>query len=227
MLLWWWCNLTHQTIPCSISFNGTSKFANNLGKGNGCRGGAIFISGNAVLSFNETINFVNNSVADSVGGAIIALDNAALSFNGTSIFISNSAGSDGGAIHASGNSTLTFISGTNNFINNSANSDGGALYLENSTFSILSKTIVVWEKNHAIHGGAIYVDDKPFIYTVLKQIHVQQAITASFNFLTKIYPKVSISNLFTKTTLLMLHAGSVLYGGAIDNCKLMHGAGFL
>ena len=57
--------------------------------------------------------------------------------------------------------------------------------------------------------------------TVLKQIHVQQAVTASFNFLTKICPKVSISNLFTKTTLLMLHADSVLYGGAIDNCKLM------
>ena len=67
-------------------------------------------AGNAILSFNETINFVNNSVADSVGGAIIALDNAALSFNGTSIFINNSASSDSGTIHASGNSTLTFIS---------------------------------------------------------------------------------------------------------------------
>ena len=203
----------------SIRFNGTSKFANNLAKGNGCRGGAIFISGNAVLSFNKSINFVNNSVTDSVGGAIIALDNAALSFNGTSIFISNSAGSDGGAIHASGDSTLTFISGTNNFINNSAHSDGGALYLDNSTFSILPKTIIVWEKNHAIHGGAIYVDDKPFIYCTQAD-----TCTTSGNCFFQL-PHQNLSKGIHVQLVFKNNsadaAGSVLYGGAIDNCKLM------
>ena len=125
--------------------------------------------------------------------------NAILTLNGTVTFTDNKLngyeGGDakGGAIYVF-NAILT-LNGTVSFTNNEANTSfevggtGGAVYLYNSL--------------------------NPFIYCMrLKSV---QQMNASSNSLARICPMVLMSNLFSRTTLLMM------YGGAIDNCKLTHG----
>ena len=210
-----------------LSFSGTTNFINNWGYvGQG--GGAIHTEGNNVLSFNGTNNFINNT-ADTHGGAIFA-GNTMLNFSGRTNFINNSAeGSHGGgAIYADTNSTVTFIE-TIYFINNGyigggdtldGYTNGGGVYLGfKSSFSILPHTTVYWENNHAMRGGAIYVADiSPLSYcTVLAP---QEECFFQL-------PGQNLSNgidvrLVFKDNSAQI-AGSVLFGGTIDNCKLTHG----
>ena len=196
----------------SLSFTGTSNFISNSAD----LGGAIDAWQNSSLSFNETSNFINNS-ADG-GGAIYASYNTSLSFNGASNFI-NSSAEGGGAIYAGYNTSLSFT-GTSNFINSSAKNMGGGVLLANCTFSVSSNTIIYWESNHARLGGAIYVEDEynPLVYCTQSVTHttkdkcffqlpgqnVSSGIDAQFVF------KDNSAN----------DAGSVLYSGAIDYCKL-------
>ena len=203
------------TFNISLNFTGTSNFINNSAVHDS--GGAIFAGDNASLSINGTSNFINNS-AHAAGGAIYAVYNTALSFTGTSKFINNSAGYRyGGAIAAVHNASLSFI-GSSNFTNNSADAWGGGVSLVNSTFSILSNTMVYWESNHALLGGAIFVgeDHNPFIYC--STIGTYTANDCFFQL-----PGQNQSNgidahfVFKDNS---AAAGSVLYGGAIDNCKL-------
>ena len=78
-----------------------------------------------------------------------------------------------------------------------------------------------WEKNHAQLGGAIYVDDtSPLSYCTSVAPH--EAEQECFFQL----PGQNLSNgidvqLVFKNN--FAYTGSVLYGGAIDNCKLNHG----
>ena len=198
-----------------LSFTGTSKFINNSALG----GGAIYAHHNTSLSFTGTSNFINNS-ADG-GGAITADYNSFLSFAGTSNFINNSA-EGGGAIAADYNASLSF-SGTSNFIHNSAKLLGGGLFLVNhSTFSVLSSTTVYWESNHAQLGGAIYVMDSnnPFKLAYCTQLDTRTTKDECFFQL----PAQNLSNGLDSQFVFKDNsadvAGSVLYGGAIDNCKL-------
>ena len=133
----------------------------------------------------------------------------------------------GGAICTTGNSNVTF-NGTINITNNGYNDGvneynlGGGMYVgPKSTFSILPNTTVYWEKNHARLGGAIYVDDtSPLSYCTSVAPH--EAEQECFFQL----PGQNLSNgidvqLVFKNN--FAYTGSVLYGGAIDNCKLNHG----
>ena len=71
-----------------------------------------------------------------------------------------------------------------------------------STFSILPNTTVHWENNHAALGGAIYVENViPANYCTSLGSYMCHA---SFNSLARICPMVLMSNLFSRTTLLML-----------------------
>ena len=213
-----------------LSFIGTNNFINNLAH---YVGGAILMLKNALLCLNGTSNFINNSASE--GGAICTLDIAVLSFNGTRKFINNTAGYGGGAIFAVINSTLT-VNGTIYFTNNghygggvnTQNGDvytayGGGVYIgPKSTFSILPNTTVYWENNHATLGGAIYVyDDNP------------RSDCAFFASYTTIVPNEECffqlpgQNLSDGIDVRLVFknnsagdAGSVLFGGAIDNCKL-------
>ena len=90
-----------------------------------------------------------------------------------------------------------------------------------STFSILPNTTIYWENNHASLGGAIYVYDvSPASYcTLLGPYAPQQECFFQL-------PGQNLSNgadvrLVFKNNSADV-AGSVLYGGAIDNCKLTH-----
>ena len=228
-----------------FTFSGTSKFISNSANKNS--GGAIYAVTNALLIFVGISNFSHNS-ADYEGGAIVTADGAftfsgtnifinnaannggailaavqtSLSFTGISSFISNSA-MQGGAISANSYSTLTF-SGNISFTNNGHNirdSRGGAMHLAiDSTFSVLPHTIVYWENNYANLGGAIYVlTANPFIYCKFTQI--ARFITVHEECFVQ-FPGQNLSSgldiqlVFKNNS--AYNSGSVLYGGAIDNC---------
>ena len=226
-----------------LTFNGINKFMYNLARA----GGAIYTHANTVLTFSGTTNFTANLASDSDGGAIYAETNI-LIFAGTSNFNYNRAAAAGSAIYTDINTKLSFT-GTNNFIGNSAGNaggaictsntklsfsgistfdsniviydigdyerhGGGALNLKNSTFSIFPNTTLYWENNHAALGGAIYVYDNPFIYC--NQFSSEKECFFQL-------PSQNLSNgidiqlIFRNNSAIV---GSVLYGGAIDNCKL-------
>ena len=206
-----------------LGFYGTSNFISNLAH-NGGVGGAIYTIYNTVLSFNGTNNFINNSGDD--GGAIYATDSTVLSFNGISNFINNSA-FWGGAIYTDENSTLTF-NGTIYFTNNGHYGGegentvyGGGVFMGlKSTFSMLPNTTVYWENNHAGLGGDIYVKDLiPVSYCTSGG---PRYVLCFFqlpgqNLSNGIDVQLDFKNNFADV------AGSVLYGGSIDNCKLTPG----
>ena len=93
------------------------------------------------------------------------------------------------------------------------------MYLQNSTVCILSNTTVYWENNCASRGGAIYVQDaSPLIYctSVVSCLQKQKCFfqLPGQNLSNGIDVQLVFTNNFADV------AGSVLYGGAIDNCKL-------
>jgi len=214
---------THLTIAYSCRFNGTSNFTrNSVQSGDG---GAIYTTTNTLLHFSGISHFSDN-FAQISGGAIYTLSNTTLSFTGTSNFDSNFA-MQGGAIFAKSNNTLTF-DGSISFTNNgydagklNTNTLGGGMYLDmNSTFSIVPNTTIHWENNHARLGGAIYADDNhnPFIYCNIIDAYKEKTNCffqlPGWNLSNTIDVHLVFKNNFADV------AGSVLYGGAVDHCKL-------
>ena len=185
-------------------------------------GGAVATADNAVFVFTGNNSFFNNTV-NSDGGVFYAVANITLIFTGTSSFSSNLA-MQGGAIAANLNSKLTF-DGMINFTNNGHNtrdSRGGSLYLTiSSILYIWPNTTVCWENNRANLGGAIYVlTANPFVYCKITW-------TATFIPREKCFFQLLGQNLSTGLDVKLVFknnsadaAGSVLYGDAIDNCKL-------
>jgi len=138
-----------------------------------------------------------------MGGAIMTKANNTLTFNGTIYFTNN--GHYGGGV---------------NFMNE-YNSGGGVFMGLKSTFSILSNTTMYWENNHASLGGAIYVTDvSPASYcTSLGSYRPKQECFFQLpgqNLSIGIDVRLVFKNNSANA------AGSVLYGGAIDHCKLIH-----
>jgi len=112
---------------------------------------------------------------------------------------------------------------TTNFVNNSAPAGkGGGVYLiENSKIFILPNTTVYWQNNHAGLGGAIYVDERsnPFIYCTQIDTCTTNDEICFFQL-----PGQNLSSGIDAQLIFRNNsadiAGSVLYGGAVDNCKL-------
>ena len=204
-----------------LLFNGTSNFIGNTAL---FSSGAIYTRSNCTLTFYGTINFIDNSAGD--GGAIYASYNTVLSFNGASNFIGNSA-VYGGAIRIDVTSTL-ILNGTVNFTSNghnrgTVNGDatyGGGLYMAQKTaLSILPNTTVYWEKNHASYGGAIFVRDAiPLSYCTSFATYIPKE--DCFFQLPGQNLSSGIDAQFVFKNNSADAAGSVLYGGAVDNCKL-------
>ena len=217
-----------------LNFSGINNFINNSADNEAnANGGAIYASNSAVLSFNGTNNFISNSADNAEtygdGGAIFASYSTVLSFNGITAFLNNSATDRGGAVCLDTNSTLAF-NGTITFINNghivgntnTLNSEttygGGVCIGLQSTFSVLPNTTVYWENNHARLGGAIYViDASPLSYcaAVIPYVPKEQCFLQ--------VPGQNLSNIDAQLIFKNNSAdaaGSVLYGGIIDNCKL-------
>ena len=145
------------------------------------------------------------------------MHNVVINFHGLNNFISNSAIQCGGAIYTDNNSTLTF-NGTTNFTNNGGQTAyGGGLCMGlNSSFYILPNTTVYWEKNRASVGGAIYVNDAiPLSYCTSVATYVpQENCFFQLKNLFRVDVRLVFNNNYADV------ARSVLYGGAIDNCKL-------
>ena len=202
-----------------LNFSGTNNFINN----SALNGGVIWAYEDTVLSFSGTNNFINNSADGGAGGVISANENNVLNFSGNNNFINNSAFM-GGAIYSERNDTLTF-SGIIYFTNNGEGVNGytfngGGVYLGlKSTLSILPNTIVYWENNHANFGGAVYVADaSPASCCTSVPAYIPQE-ECFFHL-----PGQNLSN-GTDVRLVFKNnfaggGGSVLYGGAIDNCIL-------
>ena len=132
----------------------------------------------------------------------------------------------GGAICANFYITLTF-NGNINFTNNGHNirdSRGGAMHLAiDSTSFVLPNTTLYWENHHANLGAAIYViTANPFIYCKEKLTQIVTIIPRE-----NCCFQISGQNLSSGLDVQFVFknnsadtAGSVLYGGAIDNCDL-------
>ena len=199
-----------------FNFNGTSNFINNSADWSG----AIYTHNNTIFNFNGTSNFINNS-ADYGGGAIVTYNNTIINFNGTSNFINNLAGwSGGGAIFTHTNITLTF-SRTVNFTNNVASTGrGGGVYLGlKCTISTLPNTTMYWENNHAMLGGAIYVHDASPISDCTSVAALVPKEECFFQLPGQnLSSGINVKLIFKNNS--ADDAGSILYGGAIDNCKL-------
>ena len=226
-----------SAVNSNLTFTGNTTFLDNSAISGQCPfvysgsfgvgGGAIFTVNNTVLSFSGTSNFIGNSAGDRRAGAIYASYNSVLNLSGTSNFINNSAYL-GGAIHTGINSKMTF-NGTIYFSNNGAKIDtqnkytnGGGVFMRlGSTLSILPNTTVYWENNHASLGGAIYVENTS-PYSVCTSATVLLKEECFFQL-----PGQNLSNGIDVQLVFKNNsadaAGSVLYGGEVDNCKLTHG----
>ena len=200
-----------------LTFSGSSHFTGNCAAS---YGGVILAEAVTSLSFTGINNFRHNS-AGMLGGAICLFNESILSFSETSSFDNNVA-MKGGAIYTYLNSTLafngsaSFTNNGNNKLNSEGNSLGGGIYVDDSTLSILTNTTVYWENNRATLGGAIYVFDvNPLIYCTHACIAIKECFF-QFNNQT-ISNGIDVQLVFKDN---IADAGSVLYGGAIDHCKL-------
>ena len=199
----------------SLKFIGITDFSNNSAKG--ASGGAIYAKITVSLTFIGTNDFSNNTAKFS-GGAVYTYDNAMITFSNSNSFTNNSANGNGGAIYAASNISLSFA-GTSSFSNNLA-LQGGAIYMSiRTTFSILPHTTVCWEHNRASLGGAIYVYDvNPLVYCtpIARFISKEECF---FQVPSQKYANsINVQLVFINNS--ADDAGSVLYGGTIDNCKL-------
>ena len=216
-----------------LHFTGTNNFINNSalslsGFGLYNFGGAI-LAIETVLNFSGVSNFKQNSAAVG-GGAIIALNNSVLSFSGTTNFSSNRA-IHGGAIFLNLNITLLF-DGIVLFTDNGCDtsevgpygaSSGGGMYLAyTSTFFLLPNTTVYWVNNYANLGGAIFVVDVPE-RRLLSYCALFGTSTSRRECIFQL-PGHNLSNNISTQLVFKNNsadiAGSVLYGGEIDDCKL-------
>ena len=226
-----------NVVNSNLTFTGNTTFLDNSATSGQCPfensdslavgGGAIIAINNTVLSFSGTSNFICNSAGDGGGGAIYTSYYTVLNFNGTSNFINNSAYL-GGAIHTGPNSKMTF-NGTIYFSNNGAKVDtqneytkGGGVFMRlGSILSILPNTTVYWESNHARLGGAIYVEN-PSPFSICRPATRLLREECFFQL-----PGQNLSNGIDVKLVFKSNsadaAGSVLYGGDVDNCKLAHG----
>ena len=126
---------------------------------------------------------------------------------------------------ATGSNCMVNFKGTSNFTNNTVSGGdafgGGGLYMKyKSTFLIYPNTTIYWENNHTRLGGAIFVQDtSPLSYCTSVAPFVSQE---------ECFFQLSGYNLPTGSDIQLVFknnsadiAGSVLYSGAIDNCKLI------
>ena len=219
-----------------LHFTGTNNFINNSALS--LSGFGLYNFGGAILAIETLLNFsgVSNfkqNLAAVGGGAITALNNSVLSFSGTTNFSSNRA-IHGGAIFLNLNTTLLFdgiVIFTDNGCDTSevgpygASSGGGMYLVITSTFSLLPNTTMYWVNNYANLGGAIHVMDVPE-----EKPHRMLSYCTQFGTSTRrrecIFqlPGHNLSS-GINTQLVFKNnsadiAGSVLYGGEIDDCKL-------
>ena len=160
--------------------------------------------------------FENNEASNGFGGAIRAFYST-LRFEGNGQFTNNTA-RDGGAIAVFG-CPVTF-KGNAMFTNNSAGL-GGAVHLVDCTITVEPQTLLEFESNSALQGGAIYVQVIEFCSerTKIFEENLSVQFLPPFCFLD--LNELETSNIsFTFQNNAATDGGSALYGGRLDNCRL-------
>ena len=181
-------------------------------------GGAIIVRDSEVVVCG-CIQCYNNR-AYSTGGGLIAR-RSVINLRSTvncSIFQGNSAHDKGGAIYAELNSFVN-MTGLQNFIQNSAQY-GGALALSHTSKLMLSNPLQAnfVENNGLAGGGAIYYEDSFSRSQCTNITTKEQEVLDCFIELTS---DSDIQLTFVNNTASV--AGTVLYGGDVDSCKLYIG----
>ena len=137
---------TYSGGNVTIADNGHVVFQGNYAK---YIGGAIL--SDKYVTIAGTVQFINNSAY--MGGAIICGGSVTTADNAQVFFQGNNAEGAGGAFASNQSAT---IAGSVQFINNSAG-EGGAIISGGVT--IADNAQVVFQGNHALHGGAIKSDE--------------------------------------------------------------------
>ena len=203
---------------CTSNFSGNILFTNDTATS----GGAMFFySGNHSVSGN--ISFIKNS-ATTDGGAM-ELWEGTLVMSGDISFINNTCTDcKGGAVAVYGyfEDALLNLTGSLRFVNNSAN-QGGAMAFYGKPRLLLSNPLKIeFVENHADStGGAI-----SFAENSNQCVHVDPDSKIPVDkeiCLIKLSSETNIHLNFHNNT--AGDAGTVLYGGALDSCKLYTGGG--
>ena len=139
----------------NVSFTRNKVLQDSVTGNSAQGGGAIGLHGNSQMILNGTVTFTGNYVRLG-GGAVFVYGNSQLVLNGTVTFTGNSA-ILGGAIASSGDSSL-ILQGNITFIKNVAIWGGAIALLGSRTIQIpgTDYTLVTFEKNRALNGGALY-----------------------------------------------------------------------
>ena len=204
-------------LICYLDIDGTVIFSNNTATATPgeSSGGAIYLEGcNATL--RGTVTFVRN-VAWNGGGVSIyphSIYNNNITVDGIIYFIQNSAQRDGGALYLT-YCDVQLFGGNVTFDGNLADEDGGAMYLYHSRLYFGQNSILKFNSNLAqTFGGAIYVkDDNMLAYCI------SDSQCAADCFLQVVNQNVLQEHMIFHANIAG-KAGDVLYGGAIDYCRL-------
>lgn len=136
----------------SSDFTGNVSITNNIGQG----GGALFISGDAVISDTtfSTNTHTNSANIDNGGGAIYLVGSLTLANAEFSSNRSREGGSRGGAIYSNGSSAINIDNCL--FNNNQATNNGGAIIIMGQTATEITNSTFTGNNSSAAFGGAIY-----------------------------------------------------------------------
>ena len=156
-------------------------------------GGGIYAKGSKVYLLGSAFSF---NYAVLAGGSIYS-GNTTVSFTANNLFASNSAGAYGGAVclHAS---TLNFSSTNTTFRNNTSNKGGGIYFYVQDTDSNIyclpdeMRRKVIEENNDGLYSCFFQPSRYSYKWRIIFESNFAQ------------------------------EAGNSLYGGLIDNCKLVH-----
>ncbi len=184
---------------------------NNRGK---LGGGIANLLGN--LSLFGNIKFHNNSAYGAgmgYGGGIFSYYGI-LYLLGDTTFSGNTA-LEGGGVH--GSRTTVIIDGRMNVVNNAAHASGGGFYLATgSECRVVGNTSLLLAHNHAGQfGGALYIQDDPFYQCVF---YPSKAYAANCFLQPTKWPTTATIHILEDNY--ADEAGSGLYGGHLDYCRL-------
>ena len=205
----------------SLSFNSSSVSLTGrlvIENSEGAEGGAI----NALDSNVTFLGCVEcyNNLAYLSGGAMLAT-NSKISFSNDSdcnIFQTNVAGYRGGGFYAV-DSTI-YLSGSQKFIGNSA-IQGGAIAFDSTSTLVLTRPLQArFIENNASVGGAIFYEDT---FSARECAESIPSVTDRSNCFIEIESISNVDLSFINNT--ANSAGTVLYGGNLDHCRLYTGGG--
>ena len=191
-------------------FTGVLSLTNN----SGFNGGGIFLKASKV-DFEGCIQYIDNQAVSS-GGGLHVLNSKIILRGNCSKFQSNTA-QEGGAIYSKNSSV--YMTGTLTFMRNSATRGGALALYSNSILTLTEPFQADFVGNQAnIHGGAVYFEDRSYsnIIQCIEPIYRGEC-PIELNSTTDIQ-----LNFFYNTA---GSAGTVLYGGGFDTCRLYLGGG--